>query len=119
MSETINFPMGESCFAILSHLCPRLDGYEAFLNSGFHGRERKLDGPCDFEGGQRLFIKGEALQGLQADRLGNLHLTQINCLQKLLSCIPFTLLRFSLSRDRAKKFSLYQHQNIRRKPKII
>lgn len=58
MSETINFPMGESCFAILSHLCPRLDGYEAFLNSGFHGRERKLDGPCDFEGGQRLFIKG-------------------------------------------------------------
>ena len=82
MSETISFPMGESCFAILSYLCPRLDVYEAFLNSGFHGRERKLDGPCDFEGSQRMFVKEEALHGLQEACLGNLHLTQINCLQE-------------------------------------
>ena len=49
--------MGESRFAILSHLCPRLDGHKAFLISGFDGREGEVDGPCVYEGSQGAPIK--------------------------------------------------------------
>lgn len=49
--------MGESRFAVLSHLCPRQDGHKAFLISGFDGREGEVDGPCVYEGGQGAPIK--------------------------------------------------------------
>lgn len=66
VSDAINIPVTMSHDVTLSHICPRLNGQEGFLNIGFDGRE-EVDGHVLGWQDLKTILKGEnAIKSISA-----------------------------------------------------